>query len=76
MRPETSPQADDAPLVALEAIRADIRRRDALDNQTNRLQVSEGAIHLDTSDLTLVQVVEAVVALVRDAGLIEPEGVQ
>jgi cytidylate kinase len=76
VRTETSPQADDARLVALEAIRADIRRRDALDNQTNRLQVSEGAIHLDTSDLTLVQVVEAVVALVRDAGLIEPEGVQ
>jgi cytidylate kinase len=45
-----------------------IRRRDALDNQTNKLEVSEGAIHLDTSDLTLDEVVDAVVALVRAAG--------
>jgi cytidylate kinase len=62
--------------VALHDVQADIRRRDALDNQTNRLQVSEGAIHLDTSDLTLQEVVDAVVALVRDAGLTDTEGDQ
>jgi cytidylate kinase len=55
--------------VALETVQADLRRRDALDNQTNKLEVSEGAIHLDTSDLTLEEVVDAVVALARDAGL-------
>jgi cytidylate kinase len=50
-------------------VQADLRRRDALDNQTNRLQVSEGAIHIDTSDLSLDEVVAAVVDLVRGAGL-------
>jgi cytidylate kinase len=49
-------------------VQESIRRRDALDNQTNKLEVSEGAIHLDTSELTLGEVVTAVVALVRAAG--------
>ena len=43
--------------------------RDARDNQTNRLQPSGGAVRLDTSDLTLDQVVESVAQLVVDAGL-------
>lgn len=46
--------------------------RDSLDNQTNKLQVSEGAVHLDTSDLTLDQVVGVLLDLVREAGLTEP----
>jgi cytidylate kinase len=55
-----------------EAVREAIRRRDALDHQTNKLEVSEGALHLDTSDLTLDEVVAAVVALVQEAGLVAP----
>jgi cytidylate kinase len=43
--------------------------RDSLDSRTNKLQVSEGAVHLDTSDLTLVQVVDLLAGLVADAGL-------
>jgi cytidylate kinase len=52
----------------LDEVQAAIRARDARDNQTNRLEVSEGAIHIDTSDLSLDEVVAAVVALVRAAG--------
>lgn len=52
------------------AVQEDLRRRDALDSQTNRLEVSEGAIHLDTSDLALDEVVDAVVELARTAGLV------
>lgn len=52
-----------------EAVREAIRRRDALDNQTNRLETSDGALHLDTSDRTLDEVVSALVAVVREAGL-------
>jgi len=55
---------------SLSAIQEDLRRRDTLDNQTNKLEVSEGAIHLDTSDLTLDEVVQAVVDLTRAAGLV------
>ena len=56
-------------VIDIDAVQADIRRRDALDNKTNKLEVSEGAIHLDTSDLTLQEVVDAVVQLVEAAGL-------
>lgn len=48
---------------------SEILARDARDNQTNKLQASTGAIYLDTSDLTLDQVVEAVVGFVDAAGL-------
>lgn len=62
-----------ADLVALEAtVAAALERRDRLDNQTNRLQASDGAVHLDTSDVTLDQVVAAIVDLARDAGLTAP----
>lgn len=54
---------------ATDAVAADLARRDARDHQTNRLEVSEGALHLDTSDLSLSEVVAAIVRLVRDAGL-------
>lgn len=47
----------------------DLARRDGLDAQTNALKASAGAVRLDTSDLSLEQVVDAVVALVRQAGL-------
>jgi cytidylate kinase len=47
----------------------ELARRDGLDSQTNKLEVSEGAVHLDTSDLTLVQVVAVLLHLVREAGL-------
>lgn len=65
----SAPPPVNVPDVDLAAVQADIRRRDALDNQTNKLEVSEGAIHLDTSDLTLQEVVDAVVRLVQEAGL-------
>jgi cytidylate kinase len=52
-----------------EAVQAALATRDARDNQTNALVPSGGAIHLDTSDLTLDQVVDAVVDLVHQAGL-------
>jgi cytidylate kinase len=51
------------------AVQQDLLRRDALDNQTNRLEASDGAVHLDTSDLSLDQVVAEVVRLARAAGL-------
>ena len=55
---------------ALQAVQADLARRDALDNQTNALTASDGAVHLETSDLTLDEVVAAVVRLAQQAGLI------
>ena len=51
-------------------VQEDLRARDALDNQTNELTPSDGAVHLDTSDLTLQQVVDAVVALADRAGIV------
>jgi cytidylate kinase len=55
-------------------VAADLARRDALDSQTNRLAASDGAIHLDTSDLLLPEVVDTVVDLARAAGLAPPVG--
>lgn len=45
-------------------------KRDSRDHQTNALVPSGGAVHLDTSDLNLEQVVDAVAALARAAGLV------
>ncbi|MGB8651544.1 MAG: (d)CMP kinase [Mycobacteriales bacterium] len=45
----------------------DLARRDGLDSQTNRLEVSDGAVHLDTSDLSLDQVVDLIVEMTRAA---------
>lgn len=47
-----------------------LERRDALDSQTNALRASDGAVHLDTSDLTLDEVVAVIVGWVRAAGLV------
>jgi cytidylate kinase len=55
-------------------VEAALRRRDALDNQTNKLEVSDGAIHLDTTELSLTQVVQAVVRLAEEAGLRPTDG--
>jgi cytidylate kinase len=66
----TSSGSSDDRIADVRDVQADLRRRDALDSQTNKLEVSEGAIHLDTSDLTIDEVVAAVVALVRAAGLV------
>lgn len=52
------------------AVALDLARRDTADSQTNRLAASDGAGHLDTSDLTLDEVVHAIVLLVREAGLV------
>jgi cytidylate kinase len=51
------------------ATHGELTARDRRDNQTNQLSPSSGAIHLDTSDLTLEQVVDEVVALVRNTGV-------
>jgi cytidylate kinase len=47
------------------AVRAALAARDERDNQTNALHPSGGAIHVDTSDLTIDQVVAAIVTLVE-----------
>lgn len=54
------------------AVKAALEQRDALDSQTNKLEASDGAVHLDTTELSLTQVVEAVVELARQAGLTSP----
>ena len=48
-----------------------IEARDARDSQTNALQPSGDAVHIDTTHLTLDQVVDAVVDLATRAGLLE-----
>lgn len=57
----------------LAGVEASLTRRDALDNQTNRLAPSEGAVHLDTSSLSIADVVAVLVELVRSAGLLGDE---
>lgn len=52
------------------AVARDLARRDTVDSHTNPLEASDGAVHLDTSDLTLDEVVRAIVLLVREAGLV------
>jgi cytidylate kinase len=43
--------------------------RDELDSRTNALAATEGAVHLDTSDLTVQQVVAEIVTLAERAGV-------
>jgi cytidylate kinase len=54
---------------SVDATEADLIRRDAIDSgrATAPLTVPAGAVHLDTTPYTLQQVVDRVVALVRDA---------
>ena len=67
-RDPASPGSEHSPALQ-EAVATALRVRDAKDNQTNRLQASEGALHLDTTHLSLPEVVEAIVALAAAAGL-------
>jgi cytidylate kinase len=66
---ESAGTREEDPAALQRAVQEALRQRDALDSQTNKLQVSEGAVHLDTTELSLHQVVEAVVELARRAGL-------
>lgn len=52
------------------AVEAALNKRDKRDGQTNKLRASYSAVHLDTSDLTLDQVVAAVVGLARGRGVL------
>jgi len=58
----------------LAEVQAALEHRDALDSQTNRLQASDGAVHIDTSELTLPEVVAEVIALAEAAGLAQTPG--
>ncbi len=64
--------ADHDPAAVQAAVAVALAARDARDNQTNKLQASDGAVHLDTTALSIDQVVDVVVALAHDAGLVAP----
>jgi cytidylate kinase len=70
-----SQQQGSAAVSSMDDVTAAVARslilRDSLDSMTNKLQVSEGAVHVDTSDLTLDQVVAVLRRLVAAAGLQE-----
>ena len=53
---------------SVDATEADLIRRDAIDSgrTTAPLTAPEGAVHIDTTPYTLQEVVDRVVALVRD----------
>jgi cytidylate kinase len=53
-------------------VQAALAARDAQDHKTNRLEPSDGAVHLETSDLSFAEVVAEVVALVHEAHLLGP----
>lgn len=65
----TRVDAEESRLASHAAVRAALLARDARDNQTNTLEASEGAVHLDTTDLSLDEVVTAVLDLAERAGL-------
>ena len=54
---------------ALTTVAAQLRERDTRDNETTRLAASDGALHVDTSDLDLPAVIDLVVCLAQEAGL-------
>lgn len=51
------------------AVALALRTRDLLDNQTNKLEASDGAVHVDTTLLSIDQVTEVVVRLALAAGV-------
>ena len=57
---------------AVSAVAADLARRDRLDSSrtTSPLQAASDAVHLDSSTLSAAQVVEHVLDLAREAGLV------
>lgn len=56
----------------LEQVERSLERRDDLDSRTNPLQPTEGALHVDTSDKTVEQVVAIIVDLARRSGAAAP----
>lgn len=68
---EVGPGSPAEPPGVHEQVQQALLARDARDTKTNPLMPSEGAVHLETSDLTFAEVVAEVVALVRDAGLLD-----
>ncbi len=54
----------------LTSMKVALSRRDERDSQTNKLEASDDAVHLDTSELTLDQVVAVVVGLARAKGVL------
>ena len=59
--------------VAVDAVAADLARRDRLDSSrtTSPLLAAQDAVHLDSSALDAAAVVERVLAMAREAGLVE-----
>lgn len=55
-------------------VQAALLARDARDHKTNRLAPADGAVHLETSDLSFAEVVAEVIALVRAADLVAGPG--
>ena len=53
----------------VDAVEADLARRDRLDSTVNALRAVDGAVHLDATDLTPQEVVDVVLRLAADAGL-------
>lgn len=53
----------------VDAVAADLARRDRLDSTVNALRAGDGAVHLDATELSAAEVVEVVLRLAADAGL-------
>lgn len=68
--PAAGGSSDEPDVTLHKQVRDALHSRDAQDDKTNRLEPSDGAVHLETSSLTFVQVVAEVIALVRSAGLL------
>lgn len=64
---DDAPDSDSGDLLA--QVQEALAHRDAADSQTNLLEVSDGAVHIDTSDLSLAEVVAEILALAEHAGL-------
>ena len=65
-------ETGDGPSQVEALVQADLERRDALDSAraASPLRLADDAVHLDTSDLSREEVVQALLSLVRAAGLV------
>jgi len=54
---------------SLRTVTQDLQRRDAQDSQTTALVASDGAVHIDTTSMTLDDVVATIIDMVRASGL-------